>query len=195
MKRIFDITVSLILVVLLLPLMLLLSLIIVSDSRGGVFFFQKRVGKGNTDFNIIKFRTMFSGSDKKGLLTVGMNDSRITRSGYLLRKYKLDEIPQLFNVLFGEMSLVGPRPEVRKYVDLYTPEQRKVLSVKPGITDYASIKYRNENEILKKAANPEQLYINEIMPEKIAINLDYINNAGFFTDIRILGLTLVAVFR
>ena len=133
---------------------------------------------------------MQTGADKKGLLTVGSKDSRVTRIGYYLRKYKLDELPQLFNVLFGSMSLVGPRPEVRKYVDLYNQEQQQVLSVKPGITDYASIEYANENEILAKAQNPEQTYINEIMPHKLLLNLKYIHEQGFVTDIKIIFRTI-----
>lgn len=160
------------------------------DSRGGIFYRQVRVGKNNKDFFLLKFRTMQSGADKKGLLTVGSKDSRVTRVGYYLRKYKLDELPQLFNVLFGGMSLVGPRPEVRKYVDLYNQEQQQVLSVKPGITDYASIEYSNENEILAKAENPEQTYITEIMPHKLLLNLKYIHEQGFITDVKIIFRTI-----
>ncbi len=137
---------------------------------------------------------MHTGADKKGLLTVGSRDSRVTRIGYYLRKYKLDELPQLFNVLFGSMSLVGPRPEVRKYVDLYTAQQKQVLTVKPGITDFASIEYVNENEILAKAINPEQTYIHEIMPHKLALNLKYIEQQGFITDLSIIFKTLAKIF-
>lgn len=151
---------------------------------------QKRVGKNNQDFTIYKFRTMRTGSDKKGLLTVGGHDSRITDVGYFLRKYKLDELPQLFNVLFGTMSLVGPRPEVRKYVDLYNDEQKKILLVKPGITDYASLEYFSENELLGKSQNPEETYINEIMPAKLELNKRYVSKAGLMTDLRIIGKTL-----
>lgn len=133
-------------------------------------------------------------ADKKGLLTVGGRDSRVTKTGYYLRKYKLDELPQLFNVLLGSMSLVGPRPEVRKYVDLYTAEQKQVLNVKPGITDYASIEYANENELLAKAADPEQTYINEIMPHKLALNLKYIKEQGFITDMKIIFRTITRIF-
>ena len=133
---------------------------------------------------------MQSGADKKGLLTIGGRDSRVTRIGYYLRKYKLDELPQLFNVLLGSMSLVGPRPEVRKYVDMYNEEQKKVLLTKPGITDYASIEYANENEILAKATNPEQTYMNEIMPHKLALNLKYINEQSFITDLKIIFRTI-----
>jgi len=165
------------------------------DSKGGVFYRQIRVGKDDTDFYLLKFRTMQSGSDKKGLLTVGNRDKRVTRVGYHLRKYKLDELPQLFNVLFGSMSLVGPRPEVRKYVDLYTDEQKRVLLVKPGITDYASIEYVNENELLALASNPEETYIKDIMPHKIQLNLKYINDASFMTDVKIILQTILKIIR
>jgi lipopolysaccharide/colanic/teichoic acid biosynthesis glycosyltransferase len=168
---------------------------ILIDSRGGTFYRQLRVGKNDREFYLLKFRTMQSGSDKKGLLTVGSRDSRVTRIGYYLRKYKLDELPQLFNVLFGSMSMVGPRPEVRKYVDLYNTEQKKVLCVKPGITDYASIQYVNENELLAKAVNPEETYINDIMPHKILLNLKYINDQGFVTDIKIIFRTILKIIR
>lgn len=175
------------------PLFVILSILIVLDSKGGIFYRQVRVGKNNKDFKILKFRTMYSDSDKKGLLTIGNKDNRITRSGYYLRKYKLDELPQLFNVLKGEMSFVGPRPEVRKYVDLYDETQKKVLQVKPGITDYASIEYRNENEILSKSNNPEQTYINEIMPAKLKLNLKYIEDQSLLTDIKIIIKTIIKI--
>lgn len=190
LKRVFDIVCSFVGILLLLPIFLLIALLITLDSRGGIFYRQIRVGKDNKDFFLLKFRTMQSGADKKGLLTVGSKDSRVTRVGYYLRKYKLDELPQLFNVLFGRMSLVGPRPEVRKYVDLYNKEQQQVLTVKPGITDYASIEYANENEILAKAENPEQTYINEIMPHKLLLNLKYIHEQGFVTDVKIILKTI-----
>lgn len=190
LKRVFDIVCSLLGILLLLPIFILIALLIILDSRGGVFYRQVRVGKNNKDFFLLKFRTMQTGADKKGLLTVGSKDSRVTRIGYYLRKYKLDELPQLFNVLFGSMSLVGPRPEVRKYVDLYNLEQQQVLTVKPGITDYASIEYSNENEILVKAQNPEQTYINEIMPHKLLLNLKYIQEQGFVTDVKIIFRTI-----
>jgi lipopolysaccharide/colanic/teichoic acid biosynthesis glycosyltransferase len=133
---------------------------------------------------------MYKDADKKGLLTVGGRDPRITPIGYYLRKYKLDELPQLFNVLFGTMSLVGPRPEVRKYVDLYNDDQKKVLTVKPGITDYASLEYFDENELLGKSKDPEQTYINRVMPAKLELNKKYIREAGLGTDIRIIFGTL-----
>jgi lipopolysaccharide/colanic/teichoic acid biosynthesis glycosyltransferase len=193
LKRTFDIVFSLAGVVVLLPLMLLIALAVGLTSRGGVFFLQSRVGKHNRDFNLFKFRTMQVNADKKGLLTVGGNDPRITGAGIYLRKYKLDELPQLLNVLAGTMSFVGPRPEVRKYVDLYTEEQKQVLNIKPGITDYASLEYFNENELLAKSANPEQTYINEIMPAKLALNSRYIREQSLFTDLKIIGRTLLKI--
>lgn len=190
MKRSFDILFSLIGLILLLPFFIIIALCIRLDSNGGIFYRQTRVGKDGKDFRLFKFRTMVSGSDKKGLITVGGRDSRITRIGYTLRKYKLDELPQLLNVLIGDMSLVGPRPEVRKYVDLYTEQQRMVLSVQPGITDYASIEYSNENELLGQSDDPETTYIQEIMPHKLQLNLKYIREKGMLTDLRIIFATL-----
>jgi lipopolysaccharide/colanic/teichoic acid biosynthesis glycosyltransferase len=190
LKRLFDITFSAIGLLLLSPAFLLLSLGIALGSRGGIFYLQTRVGKDNKDFKLFKFRTMHTGADKKGLLTVGGRDPRITVLGYTLRKYKLDELPQLLNVLLGSMSLVGPRPEVRKYVNFYTEEQRQVLQVKPGITDYASLEYFSENELLARSADPEQTYIREIMPAKLALNKKYIAEAGLGTDLKIIVRTL-----
>ncbi len=193
LKRLFDILFSLVGIFFLLPIFIVFAILIVIDSRGGIFYKQVRVGKDMQDFKLLKFRTMYIDADKKGLLTVGQRDSRITKVGYTLRKYKVDELPQLFNVLLGDMSLVGPRPEVRKYVDMYNAEQQKVLSVKPGITDYASIEYVNENELLKNAIDPEQLYIDEIMPEKLRLNLKYIAENSFVNDIKIILNTLKAI--
>jgi lipopolysaccharide/colanic/teichoic acid biosynthesis glycosyltransferase len=190
LKRLFDIIFSLGALIVLSPVLLLLALLIVLDSRGGVFYKQIRVGKGNKDFGLFKFRTMHKDAHKKGLLTVGGRDPRITRIGYYLRKYKLDELPQFINILKGEMSFVGPRPEVRKYVDLYTPEQLRVLEVKPGLTDYASIEYMDENDLLAASENPEQTYIEEIMPAKLKLNLRYIDEQSFLTDIKIILRTL-----
>ena len=195
LKRIFDIFFSLLGLLLCIPVFALLSLLITFESRGGIFYRQIRVGKNGIDFSLLKFRTMFVGSDAKGLLTVGGRDSRITRIGYFLRKYKLDELPQLYNVLTGEMSLVGPRPEVRKYVDLYSKEQLHVLSVQPGITDYASLEYINENEILGNSENPEKTYINEIMPKKLEMNLKYIREKNVFTDLKIIVKTMLKIIR
>ncbi len=193
-KRCFDILFSFLGLIFLSPFFILLSIIILLDSKGGVFYKQIRVGKNNIDFKLYKFRSMRVGSDKKGLLTVGGRDNRITKSGYVIRKYKLDELPQLINVFIGDMSLVGPRPEVRKYVDLYNAEQLKVLSVKPGITDYASIQYSNENEILAKSLDPEKTYINEIMPDKLLLNLRYINDISIKTDVKIIIKTIKKIF-
>ena len=195
LKRLFDIFFSLIGLIFLLPFFLIIALLIIIDSRGGIFYKQIRVGKGNTDFYLFKFRSMATNSDKKGLLTVGGRDSRITRMGYFIRKYKIDELPQLINVLFGDMSLVGPRPEVRKYVNLYNEEQKQVLSVKPGITDYASIEYSNENELLGKAEDPERVYITEIMPAKLKLNLKYIAEQGTTTDLKIIFRTIGKILK
>ena len=178
MKRLFDITASGLGLLVLSPLFLILAVWIKLDSPGPVFYRQVRVGRGNKDFRLFKFRSMRVGSDKKGLITVGGHDPRVTRSGYYIRKYKLDELPQLINVFIGDMSLVGPRPEVRKYVDLYTPEQLHVLDVRPGITDMASIRYRNENELLEQAADPEQYYRDVVMQDKLRINLEYTSSAS-----------------
>lgn len=193
MKRIFDVTASGLGLLLLSPLFLIVSIWIRLDSPGPVFYRQTRVGRYNKDFRLLKFRSMRIGSDKKGLITVGGRDPRVTRSGYWIRKYKLDELPQLINVFKGDMSLVGPRPEVRKYVDLYTPEQLHVLDVRPGITDMASIRYRNENELLEQAADPEQFYRDTVMQDKLRINLEYVSDHSFFKDIRIILMTFKAV--
>ena len=191
MKRTFDIAASLLGLAVLMPLLIITGLWIVMDSRGGVFYIQKRVGRGGKDFSLYKFRSMYTKSDSKGLLTVGARDYRITHAGYFIRKYKIDELPQLINVLKGDMSFVGPRPEVRRYVDLYTPEQMKVLSVRPGITDPASIKYYNENSILAAAKDPERYYTDVIMQDKLRINMEYISNRSFFKDIRLIFNTIL----
>ena len=162
LKRLFDIIASSIGLVILSPVFLLLALWIKCDSKGSVFYRQVRVGRGNKDFHLFKFRSMRTGSDRLGLITVGGRDPRVTRSGYYIRKYKLDELPQLINVFIGDMSLVGPRPEVRRYVDLYTPEQMRVLEARPGITSLASIRYRNENDLLASSDNPNRTYIEPV---------------------------------
>lgn len=190
MKRAFDFAASLLGLILLLPLLIVVAIWISLDSRGGIFYKQIRVGKGNKDFKLYKFRSMHVGADKKGLITVGGNDARITPSGLFIRKYKIDELVQLINVLKGDMSLVGPRPEVRKYVDMYNDEQLEVLSVRPGITDPASIKYYNENDILAQQSNPEQYYIGVIMPDKLRINREYIKNCSFTKDIKLIFKTI-----
>lgn len=195
MKRFLDIVSSLFVLILLSPLWLIIAIAIVMESRGGVFYKQIRVGKDNRDFFLYKFRTMRTGSDQKGLLTVGERDSRITRVGYFLRKYKLDEFPQLINVLKGDMSIVGPRPEVRKYVDMYTPEQLRVLSVRPGLTDLASIQYVHENELLAASDDPEKTYIEEVMPAKLQLNLQYIDNQSVIGDIKLILQTFAAILH
>lgn len=176
------------------PLFAVLAVWIKADSKGPVFYRQVRVGKGNRDFRLFKFRSMRPDSDRLGLITVGGRDPRVTRSGYYIRKYKLDELPQLINVFKGDMSLVGPRPEVRKYVDMYTPEQLRVLDVRPGITSLASIRYRNENDILAAADDPDRAYEEQVMPDKLAIDLEYVANASLASDLRLIFSTLKAIF-
>ena len=194
MTRLLDIIFAMFGVIILSPFFILLSLWVKLDSKGPVLYKQKRIGRGGEEFSLLKFRSMHVDADKKGLLTVGGRDPRITRSGFILRKFKLDELPQLFNVLAGDMSLVGPRPEVKKYVDLYTEEQRKILSVRPGITDMASIEFSNENEILEQQADPEQYYIDHIMPEKIRLNQQYIQAPTVGNYFRIILLTVKKIF-
>lgn len=193
--RFFDFVLSLVGLVILAPIFIVLAVWIKIDSVGPVFYKQIRVGQNGRDFGLFKFRSMVVDADKKGLITVGGRDPRITRSGYFIRKYKLDELPQLINVLVGDMSLVGPRPEVRKYVELYDDDQNKVLSVKPGITDYASIEYMDENEILGKSTDPEKTYIEEIMPEKIKYNMKYIKNRSLIEYFKIIFLTVLKIIR
>lgn len=189
MKRIFDVVASGLGLLALSPLFLILAVWIKCDSAGPVFYRQVRVGRNNKDFKLFKFRSMRVGSDKKGLITIGGHDPRITCSGYFIRKYKLDELPQLINVFIGDMSLVGPRPEVRKYVDMYTAEQRHVLDVRPGITDMASIRYRNENELLEQADDPDKYYVEVVMQDKLRLNLEYVERHSFFFDIRLIFQT------
>lgn len=189
MKRLFDIIASGLGLIVLSPLFLILAIWIKLDSKGPVFYRQVRVGRNNKDFRIFKFRSMRVGSDKGSLVTIGGHDPRITKSGYFIRKFKLDEFPQLINVFVGDMSLVGPRPEVRHYVDYWTPEQMHVLDVRPGITDPASIKFRNENELMEKAEDPEKYYIEVIMQEKIKLYLEYVERHSFFYDIGLIFKT------
>ena len=172
------------------PLFLVLWLLIRLTSKGPGFFVQERIGLGGKPFGLYKFRSMKTEAEAEGQITVGAHDTRITRIGYFLRKYKLDELPQLWNVLKGDMSIVGPRPEVRRYVDLYTDEQRKVLTVRPGITDHASIRYINENEILCRADDPERVYIEQIMPDKIKLNMVYIEHHTLREYLRVILLTI-----
>lgn len=189
MKRLFDILASGLGLICLSPLFAILAIWIKADSRGPVFYRQVRVGRGNRDFRIFKFRSMRPDSDKGRLITVGGHDPRVTRSGYYIRKYKLDELPQLINVFIGDMSLVGPRPEVRRYVNMYSPEQMRVLEVRPGITSLASIRYRNENEILAASDDPDRTYVEKVMPDKLAIDLEYVADASLINDIRLIFST------
>jgi lipopolysaccharide/colanic/teichoic acid biosynthesis glycosyltransferase len=193
-KRIFDIVSSFFFLVLIFPLFILVSILIKIDSKGPIFFKQIRVGKNNKDFLLLKFRTMRVDQKNSSLITVG-NDSRITNVGNFLRKYKLDELPQLINILKGEMSVVGPRPEVRKYVDLYSNSQLAILNVKPGLTDPSSIKFSNESELLGTAENPEKYYIETLMPLKIVISLNYIRTQSFVGDLRIIFQTFSKIFK
>ena len=192
-KRIFDILFSSVILLFFLPIGLIISLLIVLTSPGGVFYRQERIGKSGIPFLIMKFRSMRTDSDVKGKLTVGMRDPRITSIGYFIRKYKLDEFPQFINVLKGEMSVVGPRPEVQEYVDLYSQDQRKVLDVKPGITDYASLFYFKENELLAQSINPQKTYIEDIMPAKLKLNEKYLENPTVFHDLKIIFKTFAKI--
>ena len=195
MIRFCDIVFSFFGLLLLSPLFLIVALWIVIDNPGPIFYRQQRVGKDGHDFGLLKFRSMRVGADKMSLITIGDRDPRVTRAGYYIRKYKLDELPQLWNVFIGDMSLVGPRPEVRRYVDLYTAEQRQVLAVRPGITDYASIEYIDENRLLAQSAEPDKTYIEEIMPAKIALNMKWINHQTIGEYFTIIFLTLTKIIR
>ena len=195
MIRVCDIVFSFFGLLFLSPLFLIIALWIIIDNPGPVFYRQQRVGKDGKDFGLLKFRSMRVGADKMSLITIGDRDPRVTRAGYYIRKYKIDELPQLWNVLTGDMSLVGPRPEVRRYVDLYTDEQRKVLSVRPGITDYASIEYIDENRLLAQSTDPDKIYIEQIMPAKIALNMRYIDHKTLGEYLKILFLTMTKIIR
>jgi lipopolysaccharide/colanic/teichoic acid biosynthesis glycosyltransferase len=195
LKRKADITLSLLGLILLSPLFLIIALLILADSGRPVFYRQTRTGKGGIPFDILKFRTMIVNADKSSLLTIGLHDNRITRVGYYLRKYKIDEFPQLINVLKGEMSLVGPRPEVTKYTQLYTQQQKEALSVRPGITDPASILLKDENEMIAASPDPEKFYIEKLIPEKVSINIQYIERMSLKNDLRIIVKTLFAIIR
>ncbi len=194
-KRAFDLFMAFFALLILSPAFIVIIFLILIGSKGPIFYSQIRVGKGNVDFKLFKFRTMYPNSHKSGLLTVGGRDPRITPTGYYLRKYKLDELPQLINILKGDMSIVGPRPEVRKYVEMYNELQMSVLNVRPGLTDYASLEYINENEILGKSDNPELLYIEEVMPAKLEMNLKYIAEKSLTTDIKIIFKTFLKIFK
>lgn len=194
LKNIFDFTAALLFLILLSPVLACIAICIKADSRGNILFVQQRIGKGGKPFGIFKFRTMRENTEKEGQLTIGVHDPRITRCGRWLRKYKLDELPQLLNVLNGTMSLVGPRPEVARFVSLYNDEQKKVLNVKPGITDYASLKYAAENELLDNKKDPEQFYVQHIMPDKLQMNIEYLNRRNFLSDLNVLLLTFKKIF-
>ena len=195
MIRFFDILFSIIGLVLLSPLFTVLYFLIRIESQGGGFYSQERIGKNGKPFKLFKFRSMRIGSDKKGLITIGEKDNRITKTGFILRKYKLDELPQLWNVFIGDMSLVGPRPEVKKYTDLYTEEQKQVLQVRPGITDWASIKYVDENKILGESKDPDDAYVNLIMPNKIKLNMLYIQHQTLGEYFKIIFTTFKEIVR
>ncbi|WP_418603892.1 sugar transferase [Hwangdonia sp.] len=192
-KRVFDLVFSFIGLLLLAPFLILIAILIKVDSKGHVLFIQNRVGKNNVDFNIFKFRTMHVKSEKKGLLTLGNHDSRITKIGYFLRRYKIDEFPQLINILKGDMSFVGPRPELRYYVNFYNDDDMRIFKVRPGITGLASLKYRNEVELLKAAENPEEFFIKTIIPDKLRFNKMYIEKRNFFFDLKLIFLTVIKV--
>lgn len=191
-KRLFDILLSIFGIIIFSPFFTIISILIKVSSKGPIIFKQCRVTKGNKQFNIYKFRTMFVNTEKQGQITVG-EDKRITSIGKILRKTKLDEMPQLFNVLKGDMSFVGPRPEVPKYTSLYSKEEKEVLNVRAGITDYASIYFSNESELLGRVKDPEKFYIEAIMPYKINLNKKYINEIGILTDIKLIIMTLMKI--
>lgn len=195
MKRAFDFLFSLFILVLFFPIGFVISILILFSSRGGIFYMQERIGRQGLPFKLYKFRSMRVDADKSGKLTVGMKDPRITGVGIFIRKYKLDEFPQFINVLKGEMSIVGPRPEVREFVAFYSDSQKKVLDVKPGITDYASIEYFNENELLAASDNPKKTYIEDIMPDKIKINQKYLANPSLSHDLKIIFKTIVRLLK
>jgi lipopolysaccharide/colanic/teichoic acid biosynthesis glycosyltransferase len=193
LKRIFDIFFSLFGLLFFSPLFLIIAIFIKATSKGSIFYSQIRVGKDRNNFELLKFRTMIENADKQGLLTVGNRDFRVTNLGYYMRKFKLDELPQLINIFLGEMSFVGPRPEVEKYVNLYNVEQLKVLKVKPGLTDFASIEFIDENALLAKSENPELTYITEVMPAKLKLNAKYIQQKSLAIDLKIIFKTLIKI--
>ena len=195
MTRFFDILFAILGLIILSPILLVLAIWVRFSSPGPVLYKQIRIGRLGKEFRLLKFRSMYMDADKRGLLTVGGRDPRITPVGYILRKYKLDELPQLWNVLIGEMSIVGPRPEVKRYVDLYSAQQREILRVRPGITDFASIAYRNENELLAEQADPERYYIEHIMPAKIEINRVFIDSPTVGNYFKAIFNTIGAVVR
>lgn len=193
-KRFFDILFSFLGIVILSPVGLIISVILLISSKGKVFFIQQRAGKNNHGFRLVKFRTMKIVTGNNSLITIGVRDPRLTKVGYFLRKYKLDELPQLINILKGDMSFVGPRPEVPKYVELYTVEQKKVLDVRPGLTDFASLKFFDENRILAEYDDPEKAYVEQVLPEKLRLSLKYIEEQSFLLDLKLIWLTIKRVF-
>lgn len=195
MIRFFDLIFSIFILLLFLPIGIVIAILIRIESKGSVFYSQVRIGKDEKQFKLLKFRSMLVNADKQGNLTVGAKDSRITRVGYVIRKFKLDEFPQFINVLLGQMSVVGPRPEVLEFVALYTAQQRKVLLVRPGITDEASLQYFEENNLLAGSEDPKKTYIDVVMPSKIAINLAYLENRTLLTDLTVVGKTILRIFR
>lgn len=193
-KRSFDVVLSIIALIILSPILFIIAILIKIDSKGPVLFIQERVGKNNKDFNIYKFRTMYLASQTKGLLTLGNHDSRITKIGYFLRRYKIDEFPQLINILIGDMSFVGPRPELRYYVNFYNEEDHIIFTVRPGITSLASLKYCNEVELLEAAKDPESFFINTIIPDKLKLNKEYIKKQNLFYDLKLIIITITKVW-
>ena len=193
LKRILDIIFSILMLIALLPIFLIIIFLINLETSGGPFYTQIRVGKFNANFKIIKFRSMYAGAELKGYLTIGDKDARITKVGYFLRKYKLDELPQLINILKGEMSFVGPRPEVRQFIELLDKDQLEMLSVRPGLTDFASLKYVNESEILKESDDPVRKYIEDILPEKVRLGIDYIKRSNLYLDIKLVFMTIYQI--
>lgn len=192
-KRYFDLSVSIVSLVILLPVFLLVAVAIKLDDGGPVFFFQERVGRNFSTFKVVKFRTMTTDPKVAGPLVTSENDKRITKVGKILRKLKIDELPQIFNVLRGEMSIVGPRPEVPKYVKLFEKDYRKLLTVRPGMTGYASVVFRNEEQILSRYTEPETAYVTEILPKKIKLELIYVSRVSFILDIKIFLWTFLKV--
>lgn len=195
MKRLMDVVFSFFILMAFLPCGLIISICIALESRGGVFYRQERIGLGGKPFMLLKFRSMRPNAELQGKLTVGARDPRVTRVGAFVRRYKLDEFPQFINVLRGDMTVVGPRPEVMEYVRHYTAEQRKVLDYKPGITDLASISYFEENKLLAKSMDPERTYLEEIMPNKIRINLEYQLTATVWRDLGVVWKTALRMIK
>lgn len=194
LKRIFDIVASVLVLIILFPFLLIVSVWIALDSRGGIFYKQMRVGKKGKKFGLLKFRSMQINDDSNGQITVGA-DNRITKAGKFIRRYKIDEFPQLLNIIVGQMSIVGPRPEVPKYVEMYTVEQQKVLDILPGLTDYATLEYIDEQKLLGAADDPEKVYVQEVMPAKLALNLKYVSERNLGLDLKLIFKTIFKIFK